>query len=198
MRLWRENGCWSNDAGITSSLLSLLLPLCLLSLSYSPSVSSLCLSISPSFFVCLSSFKSFHHQPRSRDKAKSRITPRLVFLSLKLRPQRTSFWFTSMDGLLKGPTKDDTGKATKRPLRDANTPQTDAKPAEKAQSNFKDMQNACKRCNTATKEGETATTESKVNAKRCKTTLKRTKMATKWQKGHVKQLQRNKTLQRDN
>lgn len=38
MRLWRENGCWSNDAGITSSLLSLLLPLCLLSLSCSPSV----------------------------------------------------------------------------------------------------------------------------------------------------------------
>lgn len=51
MRLWRENGCWSNDAGITSSLLSLLLPLCLLSLSCSPSVFSSAL-LHISVFLC--------------------------------------------------------------------------------------------------------------------------------------------------
>lgn len=72
MRRWRENGCWSNDAGITSSLLSLR-PFVSPSLSRSPSVSpTLLLHATLSFFVCLSSFTSFHHHLRSGDKAESK------------------------------------------------------------------------------------------------------------------------------
>lgn len=89
MRQWRENGCWSNDAGITSSLLSLR-PFMSPSLSRSPSVSSLCLSTSLSFFVCLSSFTSFHHHLCSRDKAESKKSLRDVHVP----PPSFFFFFT--------------------------------------------------------------------------------------------------------
>lgn len=96
MRLWRENGCWSNDAGITSSLLSLLLPLCLLSLSCSPSVffSSL---LHISVFLCpalifqvISSSATQQRQGQVKNHSKT-IFFSTPFLSLEPRPQRKSF-----------------------------------------------------------------------------------------------------------
>lgn len=100
MRLWRENGCWSNDAGITSSLLSLLLPLCLLSLSCSPSVFSSAL-LHISVFLCpalifqvISSSATQQRQGQVKNHSET-IFFSFSFISLERIPQRKSFWFTS-------------------------------------------------------------------------------------------------------